>query len=254
MIYFLDQFVNPINMQNLAKYTVKVLEKTPLTADVYHLKLEKPVDFGYQAGQFIQWILNKEDKEIFRSYSLCSTPHAPTLDLCIKIVPGGAASEEVKKLQLGDVITIQGPRGRFVQTDTEKNQFYIATGVGLAPILGIIKDELENQPSADHPKGGKKTKQNIYLLFGVRSEKDVFWKNELEQLSKDFSNFNFDITLSQPDSTDWDGLSGRVTNHLEEHSAEHKFYLCGSANMVKDVRKILLEKKVEPGDIHFEIF
>jgi len=40
----------------------------------------------------------------------------------------------------------------------------VATGVGISPMVGIIQDELIN----------KKTTQPIHLLFGVRSEKDIF--------------------------------------------------------------------------------
>ena len=52
-------------------------------------------------------------------------------------------------------------------------------------------------------------------------------------------------------------MSGRITAHLPEKVLNKKnnhFYLCGSPEMVKDVRKLLIENGMEVKNIKFEIF
>jgi len=120
----------------------------------------------------------------------------------------------------------------------------VATGAGIAPIMSIINNQLDK----------KQNTQKIILLFGVRSQEDIFFVNYLEKLNK-YLNFSYQITLSRPDENgEWTGLRGRVTDHIEGDFVGHQIYLCGNATMVKDVREILINKKVEPKQIHFEIF
>lgn len=228
-------------------YQSKILEKIHLTKNIINLKIERPKDFKYEAGQFIQFNIpdpeNKEKKHL-RAYSICSTPADPYLEFCIKLVPNGQTSAFLNKLQTGDSFSFQGPNGRFFNHITDKSLFFIATGVGVAPLIGMIKDELKN----------KKNTQAIHLLFGLREEKDIFWTKEFENIKQNYKNFDYHLTLSQP-SKDWTGLKERVTSHLPEKvNSNTRFYLCGSMPMIKEVRSILEERGAEKNQIHFEIF
>jgi NAD(P)H-flavin reductase len=95
----------------------------------------------------------------------------------------------------------------------------------------------------------------LEVLFGVRSEADVFWLERLKNYDEMHAQFSYQVTLSRPDQpTAWQGLVGRVTAHIPHHHVEAEYYLCGSLEMVKDVRKILVDKGVPMKQIHFEIF
>ena len=101
-----------------------------------------------------------------------------------------------------------------------------------------------------------KHKSKIYLLFGLRYIENIFYQKELEALANKYPNFSFDITLSRP-TTNWNGMNGRVSVGLTEKIINKKnnlFYLCGSPEMVKDVRKILIDNKIDTKNIKFEIF
>lgn len=232
-------------MQEIAKFKVKLVKKEPLTSDVLALTFTKPAGLAYQAGQFMQWAVADGDKIILRPYSLSSAPADETIEFCVKVLPEGKASALALTLTVGDEMELAGPRGVFVSRQTDSSLYLVATGVGLAPIMGIIKDELAN----------KKTEAEVRLLFGVRSEADIFWQNRLAALKSGYENFSYQITLSQPKTGGgWSGLRGRVTDHILHHLVHHEFFLCGNAAMVKDVRQILLENGVAAGQIHFEIF
>lgn len=224
-------------------FTLKLEKKIALTHDVFELHFQKPPELSFKAGQFLQFEVPTEEKMLLRSYSISAHPDQVDLEFCIKIVPEGKASTRFKNAEIGDTFQVRGPRGMFVTTETT-SLTCVATGAGIAPIMGLIQDELLN----------KKNTNPIHLLFGVRSEEDVFWTDRLESLKTSFPNFDFHITLSQPkDAANWNGLCGRVTQHIKVDPS-HTFFLCGNPEMVKEVREILLKNTIEPKKMHFEIF
>ena len=224
-------------------FTVKLVEKIALNQDVLELRFGKPDGFEYEAGQFVQFLIPDGDKKTPRSYSISSLPKENYIEFCVKILADGLASTYFKKMNLGDEIEMKGPLGRFTSKESKANTCLVATGVGLAPIYGIIENELKM----------KKNPSRIHLHFGVRSEKDIFWLERLETLERDFDNFSYTLTLSRPTDT-WDSHRGRVTDYAKDEEVDQDFFLCGSADMVKDVRQILIDKKADPARIHFEIF
>ena len=226
----------------ISSYQSKIIKKEYLNSDILHLKLLKPDGYIFLPGQFLQTIFN----DVRRSYSIFSKPSDKTIDLCIKLLSVGVASEVFKNIEIGEEITISQPMGHFTILEDDIERTYIATGSGLAPIISMIRTSLEDY--------GHKSK--IYLLFGLRYIENIFYQKELEEIVNKYPNFSFDITLSRP-ATSWIGKNGRVSVNLAEKIIDKKnnlFYLCGSPEMVKDVRKILIDDKIDTKNIKFEIF
>jgi ferredoxin-NADP reductase len=205
--------------------------------------MTRPDGFAYRAGQFVQFTVPTEGGDVLRSYSISSHPGEDTLEFCIKLIPGGRASSFFSGVTPDTDIRFSGPAGRFVCDAIGTPQTFIATGAGMAPIWGMIADELQN----------KNNTQPVRLIFGVRADDDVFWADRLAALAAAHPNFSYLLTLSRP-STGWTGASGRVTAHTETLPDTGHFYLCGNADMVKDMRAALLAKSIPPAQIHFEIF
>ncbi|PIT86595.1 MAG: hypothetical protein COU33_02285 [Candidatus Magasanikbacteria bacterium CG10_big_fil_rev_8_21_14_0_10_43_6] len=224
------------------RFTVTLEKKKSLTHNVLELHFSKPEGFDYTAGQFVQFFVPDGEKELSRSYSLCTTPADEHIGFCIKLLEDGKASKFFEAMRVGDSAEIEGPKGRFCN-EHPTPLFFVATGAGIAPIMGILKDELIN----------KKNTAEMRLLFGVRNEKDLFWIDKFSALAAAHPQFTYTTVLSQPEKH-WPGLRGRVTAHITAHSAKHRFFLCGSGDMVKDVRKLLLDQGVDAKQIHFEIF
>lgn len=228
-------------------YTAKILDKKMLTNDVVNIKIEKPEGFGYKAGQFVQFHLpdpDKQDHQLLRAYSICSIPDDETLEFCIKFVENGRASNFFKASNIGDTLTFDGPTGMFSLNDEITAPLhFIATGVGLAPIIGLIRDALTV----------KKTLQPVTLIFGLRSETDIFWAEQMNDLKTHYKNFKYDITLSQPNDS-WNGLRERVTKHLpKEIQNDAEFFICGKIEMINDAKKVLVDNGADPKKVHFEV-
>jgi ferredoxin-NADP reductase len=221
------------------------ITKKFVTADMLELVLAKPAGFSFQAGQFVQFEIPDlaSATPALRSYSIASAPGAEHLLLYVKIVPGGKASEYLRKMQVGETVSFRGPEGRFVVAPEHAPiKTFVATGSGIAPIISMLEDDA-NKPYPSH----------MHLVFGVRHENDVFCKERLEALKSTCAHFSYTLTLSQP-SDAWTGGRGRVTEHLVNLPKEGEWYMCGSLPMVKDVRAILTKAGVSSKNMHFEIF
>lgn len=227
----------------MQEFSLELQQKTNLTADVVEFRFSKPEGFDFLAGQFVQIFIPHEEAMVKRSYSISSTPADPYIEFGIKILPDGIGTQYLNNLRQGDTITVRGPLGHFVSKDIDSPLCFVATGVGLSPIYGIIADELKH----------KGNRQHLHLYFGVRHEADIFWMDRLETLARDYDNFSYTLTLSRPSDT-WDSAEGRVTAHMERHPETDHFYLCGSPDMVRDVREGLMSRGVDPTQIKFEIF
>ena len=67
----------------------------------------------------------KDDVKKLKSYSIFSPPsQKDTLDVCIKIVEGGFASQVFDVVEVGEVFEMKGPFGRFLFQPNNKNNFF----------------------------------------------------------------------------------------------------------------------------------
>lgn len=224
-------------------FCAKLLSKQKLAPGICQFSFTKPADFVFTAGQFVQWRVLARDADVMRAYSICSAPADEVLTFCLKILPDGRASQMAADMRAGDELFFTAPRGRFVVSDDTAPLLFIAAGVGIAPIMSILRDELEHKQSS----------RQMRLIFGVRSEQDVFWTDTLDALQAANENFTYTLTLSRPTDI-WSGKRGRVTEHLAQMPADTQYYVCGGADMVRDAREILIQNGAEPSAVHFEIF
>lgn len=231
-------------------YVAKLISKTMLTQDIMILVFERPQNFNFIPGQFVQFEIPLRSIDahpetgascVLRSYSIASHTTNDNLEFCIKILPDGKASDYLLKLPVGGIVRITAAKGAFVCSSQDSTQkVFIATGAGIAPIAPMIESRLNSGDT-------------LYLLFGLRAEKDLFWVERFTQFKQADPRFTFNITLSKPGEA-WTGWQGRVTSHLPTVAPTAQYYLCGSLEMVKDVRKILVDQGVNTKSVHFEIF
>jgi ferredoxin-NADP reductase len=222
----------------------KLIEKIQLTHDVVEFIFECKKKCDFEAGQFINFKIDDNGEfPCFRAYSICSAPNSKAFVICIKLVENGRGTAWLNSLNEGDEVEFLGPTGKFLFEEGSKKYTFIATGTGVAPFKSMIEDQLS-----------KGNKAEIQLLFGVRSEEDIFYKEFFEELEKKHENFKFHLALSRPPES-WKGVKGRVTKALEEIELDTKnttFYICGLKNMIEDVETLLLEKGVVKEAIRFE--
>lgn len=225
-----------------------LIERTQVSDKVtyYKFKMIEPTEIEFKAGQYINIKVSENAR---RSYSIASEPaQKDELELYVDTMPGGPGSIFFENIKVGEEIEFLGPIGMFVLEEdfTDDTTFlFIATGTGIAPFLSMIKTLIED---------GKKNPMQI--VFGLRFIKDLYLKDELEELSKTNPNITYDFVLSKPEDDSWKGRVGHVQDVINERQSFDNLsaYICGNQKMIFDVQELLKNKGVDSDNIHFEKF
>src|SRR5258708_39890511 len=100
----------------------------------------------------------------------------------------------------------------------------------------------------------------VCLLFGVRREEDLIYRDEFEAIARGHAYVRLVPTLSQPRGG-WAGLRGYVQTHVRElwqdllaqGKGEPHAYVCRLARMVGSVRELLRKEiSVPRQQVHSE--
>jgi len=218
--------------------------RTPSVREVTFRMLE-PTTLPRRAGQYI--LLHAEGPVgavVKRAYSIASAPHDPNrFRLCVKRIPGGPASTYIHTLAEGAEVRFTGPWGKFVVEDEVQELALVATGTGISAVGALLEAELSS---------GRV--RPVRLLWGLRSETDVFGLDELEAMAAANPRFRFTLALSQP-SGGWTGFRGRVTALLSRDGEPRgAFYLSGNGAMIAEVEEILRAAGSPEAAIRKEVF
>lgn len=214
-----------------------------LTHDVREIRfaLREPGEIAFKAGQFVSFeVVNpKTGRSVTRPYSILSPPsQRDRVTLLLNLVPGGPGSTYLFSLKEGDETQFKGPAGNFyLRGDPAKDLLFVATGTGIVPIWSMLHDRFE-----------RGSDRSITLFWGLRSQKDLYYQEELAVLARKHANFTAITTLSRPEPG-WTGSAGRVTRLIEEHVrsvANLSVYLCGNSAMLADVTALINKRGLCP--------
>lgn len=227
----------------------KLLDWKELAPEIHHFEFEVPgvENLHFAPGQFISVVEEKDGKPITRAYSIASPRAGNRFDLCLNRVPDGLVSPLLFQLQPGDEIEMHEPLGYFTLRHPGRRAVFIATGTGIAPFRSMLLDHVPNlQP-------------DIALLFGVRFEQGLLYRDEFERLAQTYPSFRFLPTITRPEYA-WNGRTGRVQSHLDEALALRTpdeiynvdVYICGLKEMVDDLRFELKSRGFDRKQIIYE--
>lgn len=212
----------------------EIIDHTPGIRELV-LRTETPGEFSFRAGQFVMLnVPQGEAKPILRAYSIASDDRIKNgFRLLFKFVENGVASTFVWALKGGELLNFTGPFGKvFFQEPPTQQVVFLNTGSGISQHLCYLLSKKEQYPDVRYR-----------MLFGVRSEKDMYYQKEIETLAQGLKDFKFEFVLSRPENT-WTGKKGYVQHFLSEFDYKNiptTFYLCGNGGMIKEVKHQLLE-------------
>jgi len=224
-------------MSSFQTFSTRLVRSTPLSAQTKHLEFEVPTvpRFGFVAGQWLSFKTNNPDgEEITRAYSIASPPGDNNrFALCLNRVQDGFMSNFLCDMKAGDEINCQGPFGDFILRPPLRDTIFIATGTGIAPFRSMLHWLLAN-PVRHQDK-------QLWLLFGNRTESDIYYHEEFLDLTAQHSNFHYLPTLSRG-APEWQSLRGYVQEHVPgivQDRTEMHAYICGLDKMIKANRDLL---------------
>jgi CDP-4-dehydro-6-deoxyglucose reductase len=226
----------------------EIIDHTPTVRELI-LKTETPSEFSFKAGQFVMLhVPQGEAKPALRAYSIASDDRIKNgYRLLFKFVENGLASTFVWALKGGETLNFTGPFGKVTFQEPPTEQIVLLnTGTGLSQHICYLLSKKEQYPNLKYR-----------MLFGVRSEKDMYYKPELDALMAEMPDFKYEFVLSRP-SESWTGKKGYIQNFLPEFDYKNiptTFYMCGNGGMIKEVKHQLIEVDgIEKNKIWAEAF
>lgn len=208
-----------------------------------YIKGRQLSDFKVIPGQFmIVRFLNRKLWWQQHPFSISGYQAGEYIRLTIK--PLGDFTASLKdKVKVGDKMLLDGPHGVFTLKRAVKDKLlFIAGGVGITPIRSILEEAL----LAGH---------EATLLYGNRSEQEIIFKGELDQL-KQRHQFDLHYIISENSAANFEqgNIDKEKISRLVPDLKEREVYLCGPVPMMKAIRQQLRELGLPKKLIHFEKF
>lgn len=228
--------------------TVSRVESLTPTIKGIWLKIDGGEKIDFQAGQYVNLEIPAISQS--RAFSLANRPSDQEMELNIRIVPGGQVTTWIHEhLKVGDKLKVSGPYGRFfVKKSAAMPSLFIAGGSGLSSPKSMILDLLEEGSTLP-----------ITLLYGARSQEELYYHQEFTELAQKHPNFTYVPALShEPEGSDWKGSRGFVHEaakaHFNNDFSGRKAYLCGPPPMIDAAITTLMQGRLFEADIYTEKF
>lgn len=230
----------------------KLISKRFVTESILEIKYKTDVALPFVPGNYVNISVTSPFR---RPYSIAWSEDS-VLTFLIEVRDPGKGSDYFRMAQIGSQTEIMGPLGRFVLQENNLQKVFISTGTGAAPFISMIKKAMGNGKwSTDNENNTHSSSSTVHrsspiaFFHGMRYAKDDF---PYQYLDKEINSDKLDyyrcitrenVTIDELNKVKY--RRGRVTQVvplIKFDWPNTEFYICGSNDMVKEMRSALLEK------------
>src|SRR5947209_182069 len=234
-------------------YEARLQKKELVAENTMAFYLEKPVDFFFKPGQYLDVSLidpaeTDEDGNI-RSFSIASDPADKYL-VVVTRMRDTAFKRVMEATPLNAEIALEGPFGYFtLHYNPMKPAVFLAAGIGITPFLSMLRHAVV-----------QKRFQQLYLFYENRHPEDAAFLSELLEMKALNPNFRFIPTMTgvEHSKQPWSEETGTVDEHmLSKHLTRLRgpiYYVAGPPAMVAQKRKMLVAAGIDFDDVTTEEF
>jgi ferredoxin-NADP reductase len=235
-------------------YQSRLLGRTEVAKGTMAFQFEKPRNFVFEAGQYIDLTLSGSQLRVgspdgmAHIFSIASSPSEEEI-LVTTRMRRTVFKQALSILPLGSAVRIEGPMGSFrLHNNTSRPAVFLAGGVGIAPFLSLLSYAKEKQ--LRHP---------MVLFYANRYLEDAAFIDTLWQLERANPRFRFIPTLTRAaNNNGWKGKIGHISSEmLVAYVGALQgpiYYIAGPPTMVAATRQTLSEVGVDEDDIRTEEF
>lgn len=243
-LFVYQKFFKPVKLRR-TPHTVTAVER--VSHDTWNLELEAPEGGAFRQvpGQFaFLRIFGAEIKSEEHPFTISSSATEKGR-ISFTIKESGDFTSTIGRTRPGTPALVDGPYGQFSYLlRGEGDILMIAGGVGITPLLSMLRHIAASGGPA------------VTLLWGNKTEKDIFFRDEIEGFADAIPGFKVHHVLSDED---WEGPTGYVTKELlsellSEEELSRRVFLCGPPVMMDKVARALRELGVRRRNIHTERF
>ena len=220
-----------------------------------HQSDEHKALFKFIQGQYLTFRAILENKEVRRTYSICSAVQDQTLRIGIKRVEGGLFSTWANaELKVGQTLDVMPPMGHFyVPLEPEQQKHYVAFagGSGITPIFAILKTTLMTEP-----------RSRFTLFFANEASSTIMFREELEDLKNVFMGRLNLVHILNREHQEVELFNGLMTTEkcdlLFKHWIDLKrvdtAFICGPQPMMMTINEALRAGGLTQQQIKIELF
>lgn len=217
-----------------------------------YLKSEDSCLHNFKPGQYVSVKVKLGEHEQIRQYSLSDIQNQEYIRITIKREENydsdsiAVSNYIYDNLAIGDTLDVSAPYGTFVLNSSPSNITFISAGVGITPVMSMLKTLMHNQvqqkinfiylvENSDHHI----FKQELKNIQGLNLSKFIYYKSPLisDVIDQDYNYANFDF------------------NDLQKYASQDmEYYVCASDNIINKINMTLTSLGVDKNKIHDETF
>lgn len=245
--------VQPQVGHSVLGYPSRLLHRTAIAEDTLAFQFQRPRNFLFRPGQFIDLSLPaipaKGLSSLTHTFSIASSCFASDILVATRM-RDSPFKRALSTLPLGTEVSIRGPTGSFVlHTNVSRPAVFLAGGIGIAPFLSMLSSAAID-----------KTHPPIFLFYANRHIEDAAFMDTLRDLEMSNQNFHFSPTLTRiaAGHRGWKGATGPINAQmLSKHISDLLdpiYYVAGPPGMVSGAHQTLIEFAVPEENIRIEHF
>ncbi|QRG68711.1 NO-inducible flavohemoprotein [Brevibacillus choshinensis] len=239
-----------------------VVEKKVRESDVitsfYLVPQDRQALASFKPGQYVSVKLDIPGERFthIRQYSLSDAPGKPYYRISVKREdanqekPAGKISvylhEQVKE---GDVLQLSAPAGDFTLDQGERPVVLISGGVGLTPMVSMLKTMAENSA------------RQVTFIHAAQNGSLHALRGEVEAIANEHPNISAYWCYSQPTAQDRESGAFHKEGFIDREWLASivpvkgsSYYFCGPVPFMSAVKRALTEWGIPEEDQHFEFF
>ncbi len=219
----------------------KIIQRT---SDTKSFRFKKPDDFQHQAGQWMYVNIKVNGVVKLHHFTISSSPTEDFLEFTKKITDSDY-SQALDHMKEGDWVKFNGPYGDFTYAGENVKIGALTGGIGITPLRSICKYCVD-----------KKLPTSIIMLYSNKTEKEIVFKDQLEEMAAQDTNITIKNVLTREPG--WKGLSGHVDGDMIKAQIpdykERVFYICGPPSMNTAMQNALKDLDLRESQIKLEDF
>lgn len=215
----------------------KLISIDKIGESYYIIKLEKPENYVFNAGQFARLSLDRsfENEKNFRVFSIASSSDEDCLMFATKALPNKISlfKQALFNMKKGEIIDISKPSGKFTLRDEVSPLVLYASGIGVTPIRSLVKNI------------AKKASQEIHIVYA--SYDNYIFEDEFETFAKK-PNIHF-IKTREIDET-----TAKLAELADRYKNSAYYYTSGSPFVCNSVREGYIKAGISGDRIIDDVF
>ncbi|MCW4049482.1 MAG: FAD-dependent oxidoreductase [Candidatus Bathyarchaeota archaeon] len=226
---------------------VKIKEIKQATPTIKTLKLDlQGQEFSFHSGQWIDCYADIDGERKVAGYSMTSSAtQKGYFELAIKTGDNPVTEYIHSSAKEGDTLYVDGGQGEIFYTrKMGDNVVLIAAGIGIAPMMSIFR------------YAATVDSINMTLVYGVSSENELLYINEIKEISEKSPIIRYYATVSKGKQNSGYRI-GKIDRQMLKEidlDLDSLFYLCGPPPMIHSVETELIEMGVSKDKILYELW